>query len=172
MADISNATREIMWNVSSFFIFYLLFFISLIVFVFGAYRRISNWRRAKPDKERFLNLPKRICIMVKTVFFQNKVIRSVYPGIYHSFFFYSFAVLAITTFIIFLDYDIGVSLFRGNIYAVLSFLSEIAGILVLIGVVMALWRRIVIKPETLETKCSDIWWLAFLSSFNNNRFFG
>ena len=90
MVDISEAAREIMWNVSSFFAFYLLFFAALIIFSYGAYSRICFWKKGKSDKERFLNLPKRFYILIKTIFLQKKVAASIYPGIYHGFFFYSF----------------------------------------------------------------------------------
>ena len=47
MEPLSQATREIMWNISHVWIFYSLFFVSMVVFSFGIYQRIRFWKTVK-----------------------------------------------------------------------------------------------------------------------------
>lgn len=142
---------------------YVLLVITVIVFSCGAYRRIAGWKRGTSDDRRFSQPAKRLWILIQATLLQKKVFRSPYPGIFHAFFFYSFIVLTITTAVIALDYDVGSSLFKGIGYLLLSFFSETAGCLILIGVTMALWRRHRIKPETLDTDAADTGWLVYLA---------
>ena len=101
--------------------------------------------------------------MLDEVFFQNRVRQSRMPALFHSFIFYSFLVLLLTTGIIALDYDLGTSLFRGPIYIFLTVASEIAGVLILFGVLMALWRRHFKRSATLETTPGDTLALLILA---------
>ncbi len=152
-----------MWNITDMWLLYLLFFISLAFFGVGVYRRIQFWKKGKSDNERFSDLSKRFRFAIKEVLFQNKARQSGYPGLFHSLIFYSFLVLLVTTAIIALDYDFGTSLFKGYIYILFTVGAEIAGVLILIGVLMALWRRFVQKPETLETAFADTCALLLLA---------
>ena len=148
MEPLSQATREIMWNISQAWIMYVLFVLSMAVFGFGLYKRIQFWRRGKADNERFSDLGKRFWLVMREVLLQNKVRQSLFPAFFHSFFFYSFIILILTTGIIALDYDFGTSLFTGYLYVFLSVASELAGVLILAGVLMALWRRLGSRPAT------------------------
>jgi len=152
-----------MWNISGIWLLYVLFCISIIFFGVGVCRRIQFWKKGKPDNERFRDLSKRIRVAFKEVLLQTKARQSGYPGVFHSFFFYSFLLLLATTGIILLDYDFGTSFFKGYIYVLFSVGAELAGVLILFGVLMALWRRLVQKPETLETAFSDIWALLLIA---------
>ncbi len=166
MSDLHLAQREIMWNITSPIVMYILFILALAVFSYGVYKRVKFYLGGQPDNERLQNLPlrlfimskemlKRLFIMAKETLMQNRVRNSIFPGIFHSFIFYSFAILIITTAIVALDYDFGTSFFNGYIYVFFTVLSELAGLLVLVGVLMAAYRRYIRKPETIDTKAGD-----------------
>ena len=163
METLSQAARPIMWNISQAWVMYLLMCLSLAAFFFGIYRRIAIWRRGKPDNERLSDWGKRLLILIKEVSFQKRVRKSRYPGLFHSLVFYSFVLLAVVTGVVALDYDFGTSLFTGYLYVGLTVAAELAGILILIGVGMATWRRFVRKPQTLPTTFSDMWPLLLLA---------
>ncbi|MEJ2111510.1 MAG: heterodisulfide reductase-related iron-sulfur binding cluster, partial [Acidobacteriota bacterium] len=155
MPPLSEATRPLMWNISAVWLMYALFAAALAVFAFGIYQRIEFWRRGKEDKERFADWGKRLTILLREVLFQKQVRNSSYPSILHSFIFYSFIVLFVTTLIIMVQYDLNhllgleLSIFKGFIYVFFSVASELAGLLILIGIAMALYRRWVRQPATL-----------------------
>ena len=142
---------------------YLLFFLALMVFAYGIYRHIAFWKGGRPDEERFTHPGRRLWSLLKAAVIQKKTFNTVYPGIFHALLFYSFLALLLTTAVILLDYDFGFSLFSGWVYLALSMAAEAAGILMLIGIGMALWRRYVQKPHTLDTSKGDTWCLVLLA---------
>ncbi len=163
MTDFSEASREIMWNISPDWLMYALFAVSLIVFAWGLIGRIKIWKRGKSDNERLADFGKRFVFMIKEIALQRQVNSKLFPGLFHSFIFYSFAILVITTAVIMLDYDFGTSLFRGRIYLFLSFAADIGGLFILIGLLMAALRRYVQKPKYIDTVFGDTWALLIIA---------
>jgi Fe-S oxidoreductase/nitrate reductase gamma subunit len=157
MPPLSDATRPLMWNISHVWVMYGLFIIALIVCAWGIYKRIEFWRRGKSDNERLSDWGKRLGVLLREIFLQKQVRNSSYPAIFHCLVFYSFLVLFVTTLIIMIQYDAGhlfglhLNIFQGIVYVFFSVASELGGILILIGVAMAAYRRYAIKPETLPT---------------------
>lgn len=134
---------------------YLMLLVSLTIFGFGIQKKIKFWKRGKPDPERFQHLGVRLKLTLADVFLHKKILKSKFPGFFHSLIFYSFAVLFVTTAVVFIDNDFGIHVFKGVCYVVLSVASEVAGIFILVGVAMAGWRRYVLKPDTLKTNSTD-----------------
>ncbi len=163
MDNLSDATREIMWNIQLAWLMYLLFAAAVVMLVFGLYQRINSWKKGKQDDERLSDLPGRFVFMLKEMLLQRKTLQSGFPALFHSLIFYSFLILVVTTGVVALDYDLGTSFFAGHIYVYLSAASEIAGILILLGVFMAMWRRYISKPSTIETVFADTWALLLLA---------
>ena len=162
MDGIQTASREIFWNISGIWVMYLLLLFALAVFGYGVYRKVSVWRKGKADNERFSDWGKRLVILLRELLFQKSVRRSEFPGIFHSLIFYSFIVLFITTAVIALDSDLGAHLFNGYLYALLTFAADIAGLLIIIGIGMAAFRRYITKPRTMENTFDDAWSLVLL----------
>jgi Fe-S oxidoreductase/nitrate reductase gamma subunit len=158
---LSEATRPLMWNISHVWVMYGLFVIALAVCAWGIYRRIEFWRRGKSDSERLSDWGNRLLVLLREVFLQKQVRNSSFPAILHCLVFYSFVVLFLTTLIVMMEYDAGhifgihLNIFKGSIYVFFSVASELAGILILVGVAMAAYRRYVIKPETLPNTLED-----------------
>ena len=161
MPPLSEATRPLMWNISHVWVMYALFLAALAIFGWGIYKRIEFWREGKSDQERLADWGKRLTILLREVFLQKQVRNSGYPAILHCLVFYSFIVLVVTTLIVMIEYDAGhllglqLNIFKGFTYVFFSVASELAGILVLVGVAMAAYRRYVIKPETLPNTRED-----------------
>ncbi len=169
MPPLSEATRPLMWNVSHSWVMYVLFAIALAVFAWGMYRRILFWRRGGGDKERLGDWMRRLRVLLGEIFLQRRVRGSTIPGIFHSLMFYSFAVLFLTTAVIMVQYDVGgrfgagFNIFRGYTYVFFSLASELAGILLLVGIAIAAWRRYVLKPEAVPDAAADGLALLFLA---------
>ncbi len=161
MPPLSDATRPLMWNISQVWVMYGLFIIAVAICAYGVYRRIELWRNGKDDNERLSDWGKRLKILLREIFLQKKVRNSSYPAIFHSFVFYSFIALFVTTLLVMVEYDIShlfgiqLNIFEGFVYVFFSVASELAGILILIGIAMAAYRRYVSKPITLPTTPED-----------------
>lgn len=101
---------------------------------------------------------------------QKKVRRMRYTGIMHMFIFYSMILLFIGTFLIFLEQDVfrffGVESFiNGTFYIIYEIILDVSGLLLIAGLLMALYRRIVIKPEYVHSTWVSyfvLWSLLFI----------
>jgi len=162
MGDLSGATREIMWNISPAWLMYALAGLSLAVFAYGLQQRVASWRRGKPDDERFSEWGRRLWLLLGELLFQRRVRQSVLPGLFHGLIFYSFLVLILTTAVVASDYDFGTHLFEGMLYVVLSIAAEAAGVLIVVGLAIAAFRRTVLRPQTLTRRTVDGWMLLLV----------
>ncbi|MBU2647484.1 4Fe-4S dicluster domain-containing protein [bacterium] len=155
MNNLAVATRQIMWNVPFQWLMYPLFIVSLISLGYGLYQQIARWRSGVADKERLSDYSRRLLFTVREILLQSRVRRSSIAGVFHSLFFYAFIIFIVTTAVIALDYDFGTRFFHGYVYLVLTGISDLAGLLFLLGLMMAFWRRIVIRPGYLATDRKD-----------------
>jgi Fe-S oxidoreductase/nitrate reductase gamma subunit len=161
MPPLSEATRPLMWNVPASWVMYLLFVVAVAIFGWGAYQRVQFWRKGKEDGERLGDWGKRLNILLRETLLQTRVRNSTVPALFHSLIFYSFAVLFVTTLVVMVQYDgdrflgMKINVFTGFLYVLLSVASELAGLLILIGLGIAAYRRFVAKPETLSKAPGD-----------------
>jgi len=150
-----------MWNISHVWVMYGLFIVASAICAWGIYKRIEFWRQGKSDNERLSDWGKRLRILLREVFLQKQVRNSAYPAILHCLIFYSFIALFVTTLIIMVQYDAGhlfglhLNLFHGFVYVFFSVASELGGVLILIGLAMAAYRRYAIKPATIPNTRED-----------------
>lgn len=163
--------RPIYWNVDiiSKVAMYLCFIVAAVICARGVMQRMQYWRQSKPEGERWTSWATRLGFIIKELVLQRSVFRKGFPGIFHSFIFFSFIVCGIATACVFIEADLIVFLndaknaqggydqllFDGIIYDLLSFGAEMGGVLILVGVGMAAYRRYVLKPENLERKQED-----------------
>ncbi|NYE58363.1 heterodisulfide reductase-related iron-sulfur binding cluster [Carboxydothermus ferrireducens] len=145
--------RELYWNINhtAKFLMYPLFLIALAIFAYGMYQRYQYWKigqkaSVKWDFGRFL----------KETFFQRRILNELYPGLMHFGIFWGFTVLFLTTLIVAIQADFGIKVFTGNVYLLFSFLADVGGVAAIIGILMAIIRRYIIKPDRLDNKPDDL----------------
>ncbi|MGH9845072.1 MAG: heterodisulfide reductase-related iron-sulfur binding cluster, partial [Blastocatellia bacterium] len=144
-----EATREILWNISHVWLMYVLLVAALAVAGYGLSRRIASWRRGLPA-DRFDRPLERWAMLLKHALGQRRTVRESYAAFFHTFIFTGFIVLTIATTVVMLDHDFGFSIMHGGFYLYFqSFLVDVFGALVLVGVVIAAARRLAIKPKKL-----------------------
>ncbi|MDZ7399499.1 MAG: heterodisulfide reductase-related iron-sulfur binding cluster [candidate division KSB1 bacterium] len=155
------ATREVFWNVAAHWLIYPLMIIALALFGYGFYRRIRYWRLGKPDNERFGNNGQRIKDALLFAMLQWRIVKEKYPGLIHVCIFIGFVLLFIGTVVVSFDYDIwGLilrqsSFLKGNFYKIFSLVLDIAGLVAIIGVLLALVRRYIQRPKRLNNLRDD-----------------
>lgn len=150
------AAREIMWNIPSSFkiAMYVLFILSVAIFLKGVYGKflfITNGKGLAGLKEDKSLIPDSFnwSSLVKTLVLTGKVPRVKNVAIFHSMIFYGFFILWIATDLVAIHYDTPFKVFQGNLYIVVSFLADIAGLFILIGLSIAYYRRYIAKPDYL-----------------------
>ena len=155
---IGNEGREVFWNAQHFEpILFLLTAVAMAIFAYGVYRRWQMWKALGKSEIRWDNIGQRIWLLIKDGFLQIKTWRDPYPGIMHGLIFFGFFVLIFGAAFDAGEFHITEPLFnwsflRGNFYLGFSFLMEVFGLSVLLGVLMALFRRYVQKPDRLGYK--------------------
>ncbi len=149
-----NATREIMWNIPDGFkiSMYLLMIASFVYcgwglkkkfqFVFGG-NTLAGIKNIMPSNLQWSQF-------FKTILLTGKVPRDRRVAVFHGLIFYGFFILWIATDLVAIHYDTPLKIFKGTTYIVISFLADIAGIAILLGIGLAYKRRYIERPEYLS----------------------
>lgn len=161
-------TRGLWWNIHDFpfykEIFYTLFFISLLVFIYGFYLKIKNWARGKP-KNNFDNIPKRFWRMFAGSFLHKGWGKNKIVVLAHILVFYGFFALWIGTDILTVQDRLPEYFFEGLFYKAYSLVMDLFGLLMLLGLMVFAYIRNVKKPRRLDNYQKDWIQLAFLTWF-------
>jgi Fe-S oxidoreductase/nitrate reductase gamma subunit len=154
-------TREIFWNVGSWVRWpvYALGLLAILIFIFGLIKRIQLWKIGKPEN-RTDHLSKRVGSVLSYGFLHKRILKEFYPGIMHLFIFWGFLLLLIGTLLIFFQEDFTKLIFdkvfiQGSFYLTFSFILDLFGLLAIIGVLLAAFRRYILKPDRLDNKTED-----------------
>jgi Fe-S oxidoreductase/nitrate reductase gamma subunit len=160
------ASREVFWNISYAYLIYVFSTIAIAVWVFSLYRRYKLWRLGKPD-DCFKNIGKRIWVFIRTavvdVLAHRRFLRDPYPGMMHLMIFWGCIILLLAAAIDAVTHYI-IGHIIGTPYLWFSLIVDIGGILVLIGIIMAAYRRYIWKPKRLNTLLDDDIGLALLAA--------
>ena len=99
---------------------------------------------------------------------QVRIWDKAYPGIMHLLIFGGMTIQVLGTFVNLTQMQLFIPLLelsfpRGSGYLVFELVMDLAGIAILLGVLMALFRRLVMRPKTLESNWDDYYALTLLA---------
>ncbi len=150
-------TREIYWNIVGGTLLYVLAIVAVAFFAWGVFRHVRLWRLGAPEA-RLDRIPERIRGLLIEVFIQRRQRRRSFPAVFHLLIFYGFLAQLAATSLIALQEWSGVHFLRGSLYLGYSLVSDVFGMLAIVGLCMALWRRLVLRPAHLHSFLDD--WLS------------
>lgn len=166
--------REIYWNISGHVPFaqtllYVLAVSTIALMSYGIWRDVRRWRLGRPVN-RSTKLWARTTDFLQQIFGQKRVLRDRIPGIMHAMIFYGFLVLFIGTDIIAIEEDFSIPtlgpergrIITGGFYIVYEFLLDTLGMLFVVGLLWAAYRRYIHKSERLDNRRTDAWVLSVL----------
>ncbi len=142
--------REVFWNAHSYEA--VLFFftaIALVIFAYGIYRRWRMWKALGLPENRTDKAGERIKSLLVNGLLQARTFRESYAGIFHGLIFFGFIILIFGAAIDATQFHFGLPFFHGSFYLWFSLVMEIFGLAVLAGVILAVIRRYVWKPDLL-----------------------
>lgn len=146
------------------YLLYPLFAIALAILIFGIIRKGKLWK--KGQKGEGPSFGKGIKRVIYDAIFQGKILRDLYPGLMHTLIFVGFVILFIGTTLVFIEQDFlsffNVKILKGNFYLVFEILLDLFGLYFVVGIGLAIFRRIVIQPAKLENKLGDLYVLGLL----------
>ena len=145
---------------------YVLAAIALAFWVFGLYRRYQLWRLGKPD-DCSKDIGKRIPVFIRTTIVDflahRRFLRDPYPGMMHLILFWGFVILLLASGVdAFTHYITGHII--GTPYLWFKLIVNIAGLLALIGIIMAAFRRYILRPKRLNTLLDDDIGIALIAA--------
>jgi Fe-S oxidoreductase/nitrate reductase gamma subunit len=158
-------TRETFWQIGPIGqgMFYFLSIVAVIVFVYGVYARFARYAEGGEDpRERLDDLGTRIVNAARIVGSNEKQFnRDLYGGLMHAFIMWGFLVLLIGTTILFIDLDFyqiltGESFWVGDFYLAYQLVLDAFGLLFVVGIGMAMYRRYVVHNERLFGRHSSL----------------
>lgn len=159
---VETPTRELYWNISGYWIMYLLFLAVVACFVFFFYRRYRLWKLGTP-KELQGSVKERLLGAVADVFTQRRVVREKGPGIMHLAIFWGMLFCILATTFVALQADFGLQILYGDFYLYfISLAVDLAGFVCIVGVVIALVRRLGKFNKNLENEPADVLMLVLL----------
>jgi Fe-S oxidoreductase/nitrate reductase gamma subunit len=127
---------------------------SVLFFAFGFARRALLWRLGAADS-RFDQIWTRLKSAIAVVFVHARILKEAYPGIMHLLIFWGALLWILGAIVRLFSYLVGLTLPPQNIFLYASFVSEIGGLMIIIGGCMALYRRYFQKPSRLDTLPDD-----------------
>ncbi len=163
-----EVTREIFWNVGTgvrIFV-YVMAALPLILLIWGIRKRVRLWRMGRPEN-RYDKIGKRVLSFISLGLFHRRFFQDLYPGLMHLFIFWGFAFLFLGTGVVMFQDDIsfplfGFFFFHSHFYLYFSLILDISGLLLIFGILMALFRRYVLKPTRLDSVFDDALVLVLL----------
>jgi len=170
-SEVTLQTRPTFWRIGPVgeALFYFLAAVTVVWFLWGVYDRFARYSAGKPDHAaRLDDLPGRIVRAAKVVFTNEKQFnRDFVGGVMHAFILWGFLTLLIGTTILAIDMDIWTKLlgqesfFQGAFYLSYSLVMDAMGLLFVVGVGIAIYRRYGLRMERLWDRHNN-WEDAFL----------
>ena len=172
MDEVAVASREIFANIGVYaYIIYFLALIAVLLFARGIFEWVCLWMEGKPYG-RLGSWWKRIGAFIVTAIVDGLIHkrifgatrrypREVYAGIMHFLIFWGCAILLLGAAMDFITHYIVAGLFHievlvGTTYLIDSLIVDIGGLLVLVGVILAIIRRYILKPDRLDNITDDL----------------
>lgn len=155
-----------MWNIHNTFdvvLMYLLLAVALLIAGTGIISRVEMWLKgtsAPEIKGSFLARLDKLCL---EGFMQKKVVRAGIQAAFHTMIYIGFLVLLFTTTMVFIDHDLGIKIYHGKFYLAITVLSDIFGVILLLGVALAWYRRKVDNVDQVHNRALDGFGLGVLA---------
>jgi len=149
--------REVFFNIPDGLKIAFYIVIPMLI-IYGAYMfslRVKNWERGAPDKRATTtkNVKTRSENFRSGVYMQT-LLRDPAAGIMHSLIYFSFLILLAVTITLEIDHIVPESwkFLHGQTYQAYSFIGDLAGLAMFIGVAWAIVRRYVARPYRIRIK--------------------
>ena len=156
-----EATRQLYWNTDGKSTMYLVGLIAFVIFLVGIINKLRSWQQGRPIG--YDNQGLRFKMFFSAIFKHDQgVFRGTFRRFMHLGVFYGFVILTIGTLVIGIQDHFGIPLFYGARYLILSLLMDLFGLMALIGIAMAAYKRYIDKPDHEDYTFDDAFLLILI----------
>jgi Fe-S oxidoreductase/nitrate reductase gamma subunit len=148
--------RETFWNIPHWAEIgqYVLGFLTILIFAYGVFYHVRRWRMGRPEP-RTDQLGKRLWSVVVQAVGQFRTAQDAFAGIMHLTIFWGMIALLIGTILATVDWDVTHLFFDfqflvGGVYVAYELVLDVLGLLVVVGLAMAIYRRYIMRPPRLQ----------------------
>ena len=155
--DDSHVQREVFLNIPSPVraLFYTVLTVLVLAVAWLFSKRIENWERGRPDRRATTrkNVGRRLADFRAGVYMQT-LLRDPAAGLMHSCIYFGFLVLFAVTTVLEINHQLPEDwkFLHGDVYRGYSLTGDVAGVVFLVGLGWAAWRRWVQRPYRLKIK--------------------
>ncbi len=151
-------SRPVFYSLSLWLVvtFYVVSALTLVVFFVNATRKVRRYRAGRQDPGDRPSL-RRLPGALLGVFSNRGILRgNWYAGLAHLAVFWGFVGLFVGTLLVLIDNDIlhplipAWTFMKGDFYLVFSWLADFSGVLLIVGLLMFMFRRAVLRPRELR----------------------
>ena len=144
------ATRTVYWNINNEWILYLILVAAFAVFAYGMWQRVRLWFIGRPEV-RWDQVRARLGRVWQHAALQRRLSQNRVAGVFHILFSWGFAILFLGTLVVMVHEDFRIRIMQGAFYLWFqSLVLDLAGLLAMVGVVIAWVRRGIVKPRALS----------------------
>jgi len=158
----TEASREVFWNISVSWPMYVVLALAMVVLCYGVYIHYKRWLVGQPANRAnhwWQRTKDFIYLAVVEGLIHRKFLgierpcrrRELFAGAMHFFIFWGFIVFLLATIV-----GIWEAYLTGPVYLAFSVIVDAFGILAVIGILMALFRRYIWKPKRIDNKWEDL----------------
>ncbi|MDR3588663.1 MAG: heterodisulfide reductase-related iron-sulfur binding cluster [Negativicutes bacterium] len=159
-------TREIYWNIPGHFWIYPIFLLALVCFAVGFRKHLQAWQTGRPERR-----PLQLQRFFPRILWQKNILRDTAAGFMHWCIFWGFMILFAGTLLVAVQADLGIPILQGNFYLAFTLVLDVFGLLVLLGVGVALVRRVLNRGGALESQPEDYFVLGLIAFIILSGFF-
>lgn len=148
--------RDTFWNIPHWAEIgqYILGLLTILIFTYGVFHHVRRWRMGQSEL-RSDQIGKRLWMVIVQAVGQVRTAKEPYPGIMHLAIFWGMVALLMGTIVATVDWDVTHLFFdfqflTGGIYVAYELVLDILGLLLIVGLAMAIWRRYVVRPTRLQ----------------------
>jgi Fe-S oxidoreductase/nitrate reductase gamma subunit len=141
--------RENFWNVPEVLhiVVYVTMAIAVLALLWQIGQHLLMWLGGRP-LERWDHLGQRLWRLMVYVGGQRRLFRRTFGGIMHAGLFYGMLILFLGTAVATIDADF-VPILKGPVYLAFEFALDLFGLLLIVGVLMGIGRRLIQRPQEL-----------------------
>ncbi|MFI5340014.1 MAG: (Fe-S)-binding protein [Candidatus Methylomirabilales bacterium] len=142
-------SREIYWNIPAHLWLYPLFLPFLVAFLYGCYRLVKLLWVGQPEKD-IPPIGRQIQEILSEAVLQRRLLTQPLAGGMHAAISWGFGILFVATCMVALQDYFGIPTLSGDFYLYfMSLTVDVFGVAAVVGVILALVRRYVARPERL-----------------------
>lgn len=156
-----EATRQLFWNTNGKGLLYFFALISFVIFIVGCSKKIGSWLQGRPIGYDDMGL-RFITFFSDVIKHDKEIFKGTFRRFMHLGVFYGFVMLTIGTLVIAIQDHFGIPLFYGKKYLILSLLMDLFGLMAMIGIGMAAYKRYIDKPDHEDYTFDDAFLLILV----------